>query len=370
MAENENELFDLEKLIAAENKDKSRENKELRDHRGKEKRKKLLIFIPTGLVVVGLAVTLLMYNPFVGNGGAKVDDPTATPTPSATSGTPVATGKQEWWQKEDSKFPVDVPKWTTEAAPTNHQETPERNDDDSDSGKDDDSSGTNSDDAYEELLNDRFGNESDALKKLYEDSEKTYEGEALANAAGQLPSREGGYTDDVDERELEDGSLNPLFSFWTREGFTGEVGVLFNRLTNPVFGDWQSASENGVDQGAMDTLSDLFTSEWLNNNSPGSLPIVTTENAPIKDVDYLPEGGVRWVGVIDPASESWNFVYDQELKGYSVTYNATVTYSAWKQDKGVVSFDANLELHMVPNSLGQNTSSGNKILIDKASLSF
>lgn len=367
MAENENEFPDLEALIAEENRDKSRENKEIRKRHGKEKRKKLLIFIPTGLVVVGLAVTLLVYNPF-GSGSNGKAEPTATPTASTGTGTPVANGKQEWWQKDDNKFPVDVPKWTTKAAPTNHQELPERTDDDSDS--EEESNNTSAQDKYEELLNDRFGRESDALQKLYEDSQRTYEGEALANAAVQLPSREGGYTDDVDKRELEDGSLNPVFSFWTREGFTGEVGVLFNRLLNPVFGDWQNASENGADQGAMDTLSDLFTSEWLNNNSPGNLPIVTTENAPISDVDYLPEGGVRWVGVIDPASESWNFVYDQELKGYSVTYSAKVTYSAWKQDKGVVSFDANLELHMIPNSLGQNTASGNRILIDKASLSF
>lgn len=370
MADNENEFPDLAALIAEENQDKSRENKEIRKRQSKEKRKKLLIFIPTGLVVIGLAVTLLVYNPFA-NDSQKTGEAKPTPTASTGAGTPVAGGKQEWWQKEDNKFPVEVPKWTTQAAPTNHQEIPERSDDDGDdSNSDDEPSANSAEEKYEELLNDRFGKESDALKKLYEDSQTTYEGEALANAAMQLPSREGGYTDDVDKRELEDGSLNPVFSFWTREGFTGEVGVLFNRLLNPVFGDWQNASENGADQGAMDTLSDLFTSEWLNNNSAGNLPIVTTENAPIKDVDYLPEGGVRWVGVIDPASESWNFTYDQELKGYTVTYSAKVTYSAWKQDKGVVSFDAQLELHMVPNSLGQNTASGNRILIDKASLSF
>ena len=366
MAEDPNGLPDLSALIAEENRDKSRENAEMRRRESKERRKKMLLIIPACLVAAGLAVTLFIFNPFPSGDDEPKGNDQASAQPSGDKGTkkPVSNGKQSWWEKDGNKFPVDVPKWSEKAAPTNK----------SDAGKKGDSdgkvpSGETSEEQLEAQLNERF-NRSEELDKLYGQVELTYEGASLGNTAVQLPSREGGYTDDVSQQKDKDGNENPLFSFWTREGFSSEVGVLLNRLLNPVFGDWQGASEGGANGDAKEKLSDLFTSEWLDTHGPSDLPIVTSANAPIKGVDYLPSGGTRWVGTVDPESESWNFQYNRDLKGYEVDYSATVTYSAWTTDKKVSSFKGKLSLHMIPNSSGQNSNSGNRIVIDEASLSL
>ncbi|MDQ1130957.1 hypothetical protein [Microbacterium sp. SORGH_AS_0888] len=333
---NENQSFDLEKLIEDEKQQKSKENSFLGKRAKKVKKNRLALIIPAGTIAVALVVGLAVYDPFAqnfrGTGEAPVE------TSDVEHGEPVP---YEWWETGDSVFPTEVAEWSTREAPV----APVIGSGDG-----------------------RF-TETDAVSAVRAEAGKTLVGTNTDFAATVLPSREAGFTDDVTKATVEDGSPNFAFSFWTREGFLAEFAVMLNRLTNPRFGGWQAASEDAATDATKATLADLFTSDWLTANGAEALPILTTAKAPV-EANYLPTGGTRWVGSIDDGSENVVLTYDPDRGGYVVDFSAQVTYSAWQEDKTVATAKGTLTLKLVPNYAGANSESANRVLITEASLSL
>lgn len=352
----------LEQLIAEEKVEKARQNGILDKRNKKEKRNKLLVIVPLASVAVLLIGGVAIYDPFAQNfrwSQSADDGKTVDGENGSNTAGPGPVGGGEWWEADKQKFPVEVPPWTVDEAISNSKDGSEGSAEEKPDGENEGNVNTSLD---------RFTRE-DALQKQYDAVNKTYSGTTLSQLAIILPSIEGGFTDDATKAVNEDGSLNGNFSFWTRELFVGEVGSMLNRLMNPVFGGWQSASEGNADDATKTKLGDLFTGQWLAANGADALPIVTSGKAPI-EVNYLPSGGTRWVGTITPGSENMNFTYDRGLKGYVVDYSADVTYSSWQQDQKVASFNGKISLKLVPNSQDQNPSSGNRVLISEASLAL
>lgn len=353
-------ITSLEQLIAEEKVEKDRQNGILDKRKKENKRRKFLVVVPLVSVAVLLIGGVAIYDPFAQNlrWAQSADDGKNVDGENDSNSAYQGSISGEWWEADKQKFPVEVPPWTDDEAISNTkdgiEEAPEEK--------------TDGDEGNVNTSLERFTREN-TLQKQYDAVNKTYSGTTLSQLAIILPSIEGGFTDDTTKAVNEDGSLNGNFSFWTRELFIGEVGSMLNRLMNPVFGGWQTASEGSADDATKVKLGDLFTSQWLAANGADALPIVTSSKAPI-EVDYLPSGGTRWVGTITPGSETLNFTYDRGLKGYVVDYSADVTYSSWQQDKKVASFNGKISLKLVPNSQDQNPSSGNRVLISEAALAL
>ena len=92
----------------------------------------------------------------------------------------------------------------------------------------------------------------------------------LALASSTLPSEAAGYTSDQDKVTLEDGSLNPMYAYWTKELFETEVGTTLERLLNPTFGGWENYQYSEYQANTQfDTsiISDMFTPNWLEANT-------------------------------------------------------------------------------------------------------
>lgn len=200
------------------------------------------------------------------------------------------------------------------------------------------------------------------------------DGGGLASAASTLPSEAAGFTSDLDKQTMEDGTPNPMFSYWTEEQFSAEVGIMTERLLNPVFGGWENYQYPEYKANTeFDTalISDLFTSNWSESNSakPHSeyVPVLADWNSDNYGGKYNLTDVARWFGKV--TSSSTTFTYDESKLNYTATYEAKVKFTAWTKDQKKVERTGTLTLNLVPavtQEYGNNTS--NRVLIDSGSL--
>ena len=169
-----------------------------------------------------------------------------------------------------------------------------------------------------------------------------------------LPAKANGYTDDLKEQNLEDGSPNPQFSYWTVEGFNEFVGIALYRFANPVFGEWEAYTVSGKKETLNNPvvyvhLKDLFDPKYLEEVKGKPirqwLPIFADwDNNDYGMKDKLLDGP-RWMGEIENVNVK--FDYDKNSRNYRAFVSANVTYKAWAKDqsvlekKGVISFTVN-----------------------------
>jgi len=198
-------------------------------------------------------------------------------------------------------------------------------------------------------------------------------GTSLKDTASTLPFEAAGYTSDDSKALLEDGTINPEYSYWTAEGFISEVSVIQERLLNPTFGEWsliQYPGYAGNKSYDPSTLEDLFTTRYLQENSEKAyseyIPIYADWNGDnYGGMDNLLETGPRWYGEI--TSSNYEFVYDEETSSYVVNMTAEVKYTAWAKDQSKLEKNGNLTIKFVANANGAGESD-HKVLIDSASL--
>lgn len=207
---------------------------------------------------------------------------------------------------------------------------------------------------YATLYSDAYTNDerNEVLSKLHT---KTYEYNGFYSSIGTLPTRSTGYTDNVDEQTLEDGTFNPLFSYWTAEGFNEFVGSALYRFTNPVFGEWgftqySEAKELLNHEGTPYIFNDLYDPNHYDQQiSKGSskdwLPIYADWNSNDYGMgdQFIENDGPRWMGQVKNVSTE--FDYDENTGSYVAKVTANVEYSAWSKDQkklsknGVITFD-------------------------------
>lgn len=160
---------------------------------------------------------------------------------------------------------------------------------------------------------------------------------SLSSSAASLPSEAAGYTSNIDELLLEDGTYNPMFSYLTQENFSRELTIIIESLTNPFFGGWIDAYQTGN--------ADSFTGDHFPfyDSSGGQLPLFidTSGNA-----FGMINGGVP---VINSISNDFNF-------GDEITINtvANVTISGFNDDNQKVDKNIILNLNLKANPDGEN----------------
>lgn len=202
---------------------------------------------------------------------------------------------------------------------------------------------------------------------------ETLFGSDLNSAASILPSEAAGFTSNDELILNEDGSLNTLYSFWTKESFTAGAGQIIEKFLNPRFGAWDSyqgkggADPNGIDAAAL--FPNTFTEDLLKAGEPVSqwLPIY----ADWSNNDYgrgdLSATGPRWYGqVTNSASE---FIWDDATSQYTVNFTANVKFTTYKSNGEKVSENGVLSLEFVANPGGER-GAGGKVLVNRSNLTI
>lgn len=197
-------------------------------------------------------------------------------------------------------------------------------------------------------------------------------GSDLNLSAGVLPSEAGGFTSDDSKISNEDGSLNPLYSFWTQESFTVEAGQILEKFLNPRFGNWEAYQGRGSDPNSIDPVAlfpNTFTDAYLKNERPVAewLPIYADWNNNGYGRSDLSASGPRWYGQITSSNSA--FTYDDSTSQYSVDFTANVKFTTYKTNGDKVSENGTLKLEFVANP-GGDRGPGGKVLVNKSSLTI
>lgn len=196
----------------------------------------------------------------------------------------------------------------------------------------------------------------------------------LSTDANVLPQEAAGFTSDESQQTLEDGTLNPMYSYWTAEVFQTQTADILERLLNPVYGEWglyQYAEYKPNSQFAIENLEDIFTTAWLTENSGKSygeyVPVYADWNENNYGLeDTLLVSGNRWIGSVDNLTTE--FEYDMDTQQYVVDLTADVTFSAWTNDEDTLERTGTLTLELVSNAQEANSNSDYKVLVNNASL--
>lgn len=198
-------------------------------------------------------------------------------------------------------------------------------------------------------------------------------GTPVMSASGILPPESAGFTSNDSQMELEDGALNPNYSYWTDEQFASESSILIERLLNPNFGGWavvQYPEYPGNEAYDPNLLRDMFTYRFLEANDGKAyseyIPIYADWNGDnYGENDNLLETGPRWYGEL--TDSNYEFVYDDDINQYVVNMTGTVKYTAWAKDQTKLEKNATIKIKFVSNA-NEEGEEGHKILIDEASL--
>lgn len=317
----------LKELIARESKPKAKEVDFLDIREKKEKRKKVALYTSIGAVAFALIAGVTIYDPFTNSlrfGDGQNTVVAAPPEESVAPAPPVES--KQWYQESENLYPISLDEW--QKKPFDSQD------------------------------------KGQVLGIVGEREAST----SLGSSSNVLPQESTGYTPDINQQELEDGTINPMFSYWTAENFTQEVGTMLERLVNPTFGGWETAQYSSSDF-QTETLQDLFTDKWLGSEglNPQSYPVyVDWSDNSYGLSDQLLLGGTRWAG--DVQTVTTNFVFNPETSQYDVNLVANVKYTAWNKDQSKIEKNGVLTLNLVANPEQSKGASENRVLIDSAKL--
>lgn len=338
-----NKELSLDEIMAQDANDDATEDKLINSQRRKTKVKKATLITGTSILAVAVTAGFLFFTPFGGDLNFNKSGKTAEisqETQDAEKPGPVdpdfmsggTIGDTEKFAQEDAnRFPVELADWE------------------------------------KKRHNDQDANEltAEILKKN--------SGTELSNMGGMLPSEKAGFTSDVTKVNLPDGTMNPMFSFWTAESFSSETGEHIQRLLNPTFGGWSSyqySSYPGNKYFDTSLVADMFTGDWRVSN----LEKPFSEYIPIYAdwvgddygmADKLLTSGERWYGKV--TSSATTLTYNEEELQYSADVTAQVTFTAWAKDQTKLEKKGTLTLHLVPN-IEKRNDSAHKVLIESASL--
>lgn len=167
----------------------------------------------------------------------------------------------------------------------------------------------------------------------------------IRSAASQYPSRAEGYMNNPDQVYLEDGSLNPMYSFVLSEDIEFFFGHTIQRLINPLYGGWSDLTlgiDNKNSAMAQRYFWDIFSSDWfeenIQENDITALPILANwDNEPYE------EYGREWYGEM----EDVQIIFREDSDVFDATID--VKYSRYAMNGSVEEKKGVLEITASPN---------------------
>lgn len=348
----------IEDIIAEDRADEEAEDSFLKKNKDRSVSRAAVLGL-LALLLVGVSLGgIVVFDPFGddkdnNNTGEQIEVPKNTDPELeiVIPDDPDIVNEDNFYQRDDKYFPIETEEW---------QKTPY------------DTLDTNTEPASDN--EDDSVNNSGNIDEEFKATIIEYSaGSDIDRASGTLPSEMTGFTADIGKVENPDGSLNPMFSYWTKEVFETELTLIVERLLNPVFGGWEMYQWSEYEANKffdLSLFSDIFTERYVSENidEPYSewIPVYADWGANdygMKD-KILPSGS-RWFGEV--TSSNIEFVYDDETSQYNVTYVADVKFTAWGQDQSKMEKNGTLVLNLVSN-VDQLNGSNNRVLIDGASL--
>lgn len=204
---------------------------------------------------------------------------------------------------------------------------------------------------------------------IYRDNaEQEYRDGYIGDIAQYWPSREQGFTNNSELFHLEDGSMNPWFSYVVAEDVQWFFGNNLQRLLNPVYGGWfyDHSEPKNID---LTLMQELFTDEWWNENivegDASNLPIY----ADWEDNDYGVDdvGSYGWFGDITDT----NLEVAQNDEGDNIINGRIfIEYHAVDSDNdSLETREAQLDIQVIPNR-EDPADVNNRLLINEAELTM
>lgn len=319
----------FDQLMAEERSDKLKQDVKLKGQRGGKRNQRIAYGI-VGAFATLLLATIIIYDPFTGalRFGDGQDQVASGP-----QNVPLVNNPFSWAKEPGKLFPGGTQPW-------------------------------------EEDLHWKSDNEAGEAAK----NQKYFETN-LRQAALALPSEAAGFTSDDTKAINADGTINPLYSYWTQESFYFDTINILERFLNPVYGGWkplQYSAGAGDAYSVLSTIfSDVITPEALARGTGiDTIPVLADWNANdygMGDQLLTVEQGNRWLGTIETLDTT--FTFNNELEQYDVILIAKVTYSAWTKDQKIVTKEGTLTLNLGAN-VAKTVPNGNKVIVKSATLEF
>lgn len=207
-----------------------------------------------------------------------------------------------------------------------------------------------------------------------------------SSVQGDWESAPPAYTNNNSEKYLEDGTVNPYYSYVLKEDYLIAYSTYLQRLLNPTFGEWVFAqrfepNKPLKDNDTFEILNDMFSTEWWDNNIKtnsdySSLPIMVDWDGDnfggLKFAERIPGRYGTFFGVTD-VNEKENKIVIVENKGQDsrgadiLKINTPVKYVAFGTNDELIEIHGNLIITLSSN---ENTSSVNRIVITDAELTL
>lgn len=209
--------------------------------------------------------------------------------------------------------------------------------------------------------------------------EEVYGGSyAETEVSYMLPGEEQGYTADAEETLLKDGTLNPMFTFWTGEIFMDHSTVQLSRMLNPAYGGWgryqfpAANAKANFDPSALDgVFSARYIEEIRKSKDKSIVPIYADWNnndyglgGQLLDAD---QAAFRWIGSVDGEPEI-RMQYDTARYNYKVFATYPVKFVAWTKDKTKITRNGTLKVTWVANIEGGGNAGAFRVVVDGGSL--
>lgn len=200
--------------------------------------------------------------------------------------------------------------------------------------------------------------------KIPKELERHYEKNGLGDDS--LPSLSAGYTSDTKKALGKDGLPNPLYSFWTKEEFSRQVGHYIEMIVNPDYG-FATPGQHG-DRIDIDNISEWFTpkmrEEALSNPSGSWYPFLFSDKGDAFGfgTNRLPaqSSSVAPIFYGEATDIKTTFDYNDEKEQYTARVTFVAKYSAFDKNKSVAQMKQKVSMVITPGE----ESGGSRYLID------
>lgn len=184
-----------------------------------------------------------------------------------------------------------------------------------------------------------------------------------SSVAGDWEDAPKAYTNDASLEYLEDGTLNPQYSYTLQEDYLQAYSVSLQRLINPIFGNWYLAQGgNGTPMKTnayFNGLVDMFSNEWWESNIEydvdySAIPVMADWEGDnfggLELAEVVPGRYGVFYGVVDEERQVTADSLGVDERGAEIIkINTPIIYSAFGKNDEIIELKGMLNLTLESN---------------------
>lgn len=192
---------------------------------------------------------------------------------------------------------------------------------------------------------------------------QTYVAGMPSSVSGDWEDAPKAYTNDASLEYLEDGTLNPQYSYTLQEDYLQAYSVYLQRLINPIFGDWYLAQGgNGTPMKTnayFNGLVDMFSNDWWESNIEydvdySAIPVMADWEGDnfggLELAEVVPGRYGVFYGVVDEERQVTADSLGMDERGAEIIKISTpIIYSAFGQNDELIELKGMLNLTLESN---------------------